>query len=577
MIVAFALVAFQSFKNRIVSQLRRLKQPRYLLGAIGSILYFYFVIFHRNARHRGGVRTIDIIAQQGFGELRIDFVSLVVVVLALVAWALPMDSGGLEFTQAEIAFLFPAPLSRRQLLLYKFVRTQAQVLFTAIVVSIFAVKSGFFLGVWAAFSVASMYTMMVSLGRARLRMAGINFIVRLVAVAAALSAIAWYGFQVAQRLTSTHQLPRGRQALAAIHVVFHEPLPAVLLYIPRFVVTAMYPTSAFVLLQSFAVLAILGTLFFHIASRFNIAFEEASIDASKKQLERRALRSGRRTGKHVMFRRMRAPFLAPTGLPDYAIVWKNVVAMLRVSAGWAIAMLAVIFAGFTICWIVRQPVSYLTMGCIFAMQAALFPLIGPTTFANDLRLDLSRFEVLKSYPISGERLVAAEIAASLVVISFFEMLFLVSAAVLIALGGSETPPALSIIASPQFIIVALLVTIPLCAVQLVLRNSVPIFFPAWAGRSKEDPRGIAFTGQRIIMLIANVLALSLALLPAAIVLVPSLWAAMTWFKGHPISIAIATLPAVATLVAEVIVAIHFLGMQFDRLDVSNEIEIVEFA
>ena len=132
-------------------------------------------------------------------------------------------------------------------------------------------------------------------------------------------------------------------------------------------------------------------------------------------------------------------------------------------------------------------------------------------------------------------------------------------------------------ASAQYVIIALLVTVPVCAAQLVLRNAVPILFPAWAGRSKEDPRGIAFAGQRLVMLIANLIALAIVLIPAALVLIPSVWAAMAWFKGSPISIAIATMPAVATIVAEVWVGIHLLGQRFEELDVTNEMEIVEFA
>ena len=52
-----------------------------------------------------------------------------VLALMILAWALPSDSGGLQFSEAEIAFLFPAPLRRRDLLLYKIIRAQPQALF----------------------------------------------------------------------------------------------------------------------------------------------------------------------------------------------------------------------------------------------------------------------------------------------------------------------------------------------------------------------------------------------------------------------------------------------------------------
>src|SRR5258706_63375 len=93
-------------------------------------------------------------------------------------------------------------------------------------------------------------------------------------------------------------------------------------------------------------------------------------------------------------------------------------------------------------------------------------------------------EVLKSYPITGERLIAAEIAAPLVIVAGLELLFLATSALLLNLGGGPGNAKLSFLASAQFVIIALLITIPVCALQLVIRNSIPVLFPAWAGRSK---------------------------------------------------------------------------------------------
>jgi len=79
------------------------------------------------------------------------------------------------------------------------------------------------------------------------------------------------------------------------------------------------------------------------------------------------------------------------------------------------------------------------------------------------------------------------------------------------------------------------------------------------------------------MLIGNLFVLILALVPAGLVLLPSLWVSSHFFSGHPAAIAVATMPAVFTLGMEVWLAIKALGAQFDRLDISNELDIVEFA
>ena len=141
----------------------------------------------------------------------------------------------------------------------------------------------------------------------------------------------------------------------------------------------------------------------------------------------------------------------------------------------------------------------------FIFMSCLFPLFGPNVFANDLRLDMPRLEVLKSYPITGERLIAAEIASPLLVISILEMLFATSASIMMGMG--EADKYTQIIATPQFIVAVLLLTIPVCAVQLVIRNAIPVLFPAWAMRRKDEPRGFVMMGQRIITLAGNLIVL----------------------------------------------------------------------
>jgi hypothetical protein len=571
-ITAFLLVALQSFVNRIVSHIKRLRQPRYLIGAIAGAAYFYFVAFHRGARHPK--LNAPFFGTQGFFELRLDILSLAILALALVAWALPGDAGGLEFTEAEIAFLFPAPLRRRDLLLYKIIRAQPQLLISSTIISIVGATRGYFIGLWAAFTVAQLYTILASLGRARLRLAGVPFLARLAGVAALFSGLGWYGWRIAAPLLP-HLSRQNRDAsVAMLHQPFHEGLFGVLLYVPRLLGSAVYPPTPWHLLLSVLALAATAVLLFLIAARLNVSFEEASVTATQKRLQRSQRREALRSGTSVPFRRMPAPFpLREQGPVEMAIIWKNLISLVRISIGWTVIFLvgALLLIGQAI--FVASPEAVQVSGVTFCVLAALFPILGPNLFANDLRLDFRRLEVLKSYPISGERLVAAEIAAPLAVVAFFELFFLVAAAILLA-GRTGN---LRYLSGAQAVVVALLVAVPLCAVQLVLRNSIPILFPAWAGRSKEESRGIAFTGQRLIILVGNLLALGIALIPAAIVLLPSLWLALTWFQGHPASIAVATLPAVATIVVEIWLAIKFLGAQFERLDVANETDIIDMA
>ena len=58
MIAALLYLQYHSFRNRLVSRFKRLKQPKYLVGAIVGGLYFYFYffryLFHGIRRAAGG-------------------------------------------------------------------------------------------------------------------------------------------------------------------------------------------------------------------------------------------------------------------------------------------------------------------------------------------------------------------------------------------------------------------------------------------------------------------------------------------------------------------------------------------
>ena len=574
MIGTFLTVAFLTLKNRIVQRVRRLKEPRYLIGAIAGAAYFWFLIFRRAAgAHNGRI----LLKTMSISPMVADVASVVVLLLMILAWALPGDSGGLEFSDAEIAFLFPAPLRRRDILLYKILRAQPQAMFSALIMTVLGWwRQGLFIGVWATISVLSVYFTMVSLGRARLRLAGIGFIARLIGVAVIVGGLYWLAMYEMRTLSfaGLKDAKAVFQVLGGMGGVFHQPLIRAILFIPHILASAAIPSSLAGLAVSVIAAIALGVAFFYIAAAINVSFEEASIAVSQKKALRQTRQRGQRSGSFVMFRRAPAPFrLGETGPVGVAIVWKNLIALMRTSIAWVVIFAAMMAVMLGIALWSREPVSFTTIGVMLLCFAGAFPLISPNIFANDLRLDMSRLEVLKSYPISGEILVAAEIAAPLAVISILEMLFATSGSVMIGMAG-EASRFTHFVATPQFIVAVLLLTLPVCAVQLLIRNAVPVLFPAWAMRSKDEPRGFVATGQRLVTLAGNLIVLVVALIPAAIVFLPSLWVAHRFFAGNAAFVAIATMPAVAVLAAEVWMGVKALGAQFETIDVSNEVDVL---
>ena len=578
MIGTFLTVALLTFKNRILLGVRRLRQPRYLIGAIAGAAYFWFFFFRRT--HSSGV-ALARIRDLSLNAVIVDFASVIVLLMMIVAWALPADSGGLDFSEAEIAFLFPAPLSRRDLLLYKILRAQPQAFFSAAILTIIGTRQGYFVGTWIAFSVMSVYFTLVSLGRARLRLMHIGFLARLAGVAAIVGGLYLLVMNqarghgpVAIAADFKQTVKAGVSARGAIEAFFHKPAIAAILFIPKFFASAALPASLTVLALSATVVAAMGVAFFFIASALNVSFEEASISSSQKRAARLDRRNSQRVGSFVMFRRAPALFrLAETGPVEVAIIWKNLIALMRNSIAWVVIFALMVAGMVAMALWTHEPVSYLAVGSLLLFMAGIFPLFGPNVFANDLRLDLPRLEVLKSYPISGERLVAAEIAASLAVVSILELVFATSAFGLISMSGHATG-YIRFAGTPQFIVALLLLTIPVCAIQLIIRNAIPVLFPAWAVRSKDEPRGFVAIGQRLVTLAGNLFVLVVALVPAAIVFAPSLWLAYRFFSGNPAFVAVATMPAVGVLVLEAWFGVRALGAQFDELDVSSEMDVM---
>ena len=573
---AFLFVATHSLKNRVLQRLRRLRQPRYAISAAAGLLYFG-MMFGRRAFAGGTRRGLPEVFHRVGPEIALVCVGIVVIFLALIMWALPGDSGGIEFSASEIQFLFPAPLTRRQLLGYKMIRSQAQILLSSAIMTFVAFPKSKFIGVWVAFSVWNTYLLLVALGRARLRQRGIGFLARVVIASLLLTAsyqlIAHQLGGLDLKLIGRHLESNTPGALDPFFAPFHHPPLSILFFIPRLVAMVLFPTAVAPMLAGVSGLLILGALFFLLAAHLDVSFEEASIARSRRKAASAQRRAGHRSGEMVTLRAARPLFrLSPAGPPEMAIIWKNLTAAVRISGIFVLVIiLQVLIALGALFWI-KDPNTLMVWGSILLTLAAVMAVGGPFMFRNDLRMDLRRLEVIKSYPIAGARLVAAEIAAPTAMIVAIQSALLITAVVLLRGAGSKSL-FVARIASPEGVIAALLVLIPIVAIQLLIQNAVVIFFPAWASQSREESRGFAPFGQRLVLMAAHLLTLGLALLPAAALFLPAIWIArqMTDFGA---AVAIAICPAVAVLVAEIYMAVQFLGSHFESIDVSNDLELV---
>src|ERR1035438_2471814 len=142
MISALLYLQYHSIKNRTVMRIKRLKQPKYLVGGIVGALYFYWYFFRTLfwARPRG--QALALLTSPDSQALIESLGALFLLIIVLVAWTIPHQRAALTFTEAEIAFLFPAPISRRTLIHFKLLRSQTAILFTVLLLTLVTNRFG---------------------------------------------------------------------------------------------------------------------------------------------------------------------------------------------------------------------------------------------------------------------------------------------------------------------------------------------------------------------------------------------------------------------------------------------------
>src|SRR5688572_26753308 len=104
-----------SLANLLLGRLRRLRQPKYLAGAIAGAVYLWF-FFIRGLGPRSNSQSLALAFSDGRAEI---FAAIILSIFFLLIWVVPGEKPGLSFSEPEVAFLFPAPLSRPQLIHYK--------------------------------------------------------------------------------------------------------------------------------------------------------------------------------------------------------------------------------------------------------------------------------------------------------------------------------------------------------------------------------------------------------------------------------------------------------------------------
>ena len=567
----FAYLTAASIRNRFAGMLKQIRSPRYALALLFGIAYIVYFIYNSTMMPRGGPDG------PGGPFARIEFellAALGLFVLFMRWWLFGNDRSALAFTPAEVQFFFPAPVSRRALIQFKLLRAQIPIMFNALLWVLLLRRGGTELpGALRAVSIWALFTifMLHRLGATLVRAAAIEHgkagvkrnAVALAVFGAAAALLAW---SVVQAYPSLRASTGFGDAIERFGAVLQQPIPSALLAPFRVLLAPTFSHTPREWAIDLLPVVLIAALHYLWVIRTELAFEDAAVEASAQRAKlieaMRARQSGQvkpvRAGSRTWIR------LAPRGHPAVAILWKNMMALARSPARTTLIVTLVLW--FTVMATMLTVMGGARLGAVVGYLAlglaAVNVLVGARFVRTDLRQDLVNLRLLRTYPLEGSALVAAEVAGSTIVLTISQMLLLVFAH---AMFLSDPGFALDIRLRWLLVLVAPIALLILNAVSVTIQNAVALLFPAWVRIGTARQGGVEMLGQGILTTLASLIAFTLALLPAGLVAVIAFAGIRFVAPGALMAAGVtAAILALATLAFEVAMAMTMLGEVFER-------------
>jgi len=561
---AFVYLTRTTLRNRFASQLRRLRNPRYAIALLLGVGYFWLILLRPAVQPGRASRLVWANAE--------TLAALGILLLLLGPWVFKNERMALAFTPAEVQFLFTAPVTRRQLILYKLFRAQIVILLNALIWVFILRRSGSVLpallrlvGTWMVFTNLSLHRLGAALVRTSLLEHGRAGIRRqLPAIAIGSAAFVAVLYILRDAVPAIRAAESAEEIGRAIEWAATTPAATALLFIPRIIVGPSFAQTATEWLRALGPALVLMLLQGLWVVRTDFAFEEAAAQASLERA-RRLEAWRRRTGRprvRTTGKRRTIP-LAPLGVPAAAIVWKNTLLMMRTGRLGSIAGLALMAVIISMPAIQSRGMDGRFVAIAALAMAGLLVVLGSRVLHNDLRQDAEHLETLKTLPLSGSRLVAAEVLSSALPIALLQLV-LVAVAFVALLGDLAFP-----LDPGARSVVLVLMPVLLLAVNVTtttIQNGASLLFPGWVRPAPLAGGGVEAMGQGILATAMLLITFVVALLPAVITFsVVALSVRGVLAYGW----AIALLAAAGVLLLESWLVIHALGRRFERMEPSE--------
>ncbi len=559
MIEALWFYGLRSARNRII---KRTRDVRYLAGMVLIFAYLYFV-FGRSMRREPSSGS------QGFVVLGL---LLFLVISSLFNWWTAQTDHPLALNKPQAQFLIPAPLASREVMLFKLLTALPTLLWSAIVMGI-VFRGG--LSPHPAQRILTAFIIVVAiqlqrvgaaLARAPRRTGGtsarpiIVAIVRIWLTAAGVVALA----QAASVAAENGILGLEKVGIP-FAVAYQFPWSLAVWPFTALVAPAYAPTlPAFVSSVAVALLivAIEATLVF----QGDPDWDRIGVARTREEkLSARRAKKGNRSSEGSLWERYINSFVSYFKRPAAAITWKNLIASRRIQPlgpGVVMAIGVPIVLAATLLPAFRQMTSF-ALGLAGAWGGLLL-LAGPNFVRNDLRFDLPRLRLLRTYPLTSREICVAEIAASVTMLLFLQLVLLtLSTAALLFNPAIPVAPGRMLV----FALAIACVLPGLNAISISGQNIFALVFPKWATLGTKLPTRSANPGQYYFSMLISVVVFVISIIVPGIVAIGVSAVAST--LGTSVGIISGAIVGGAIALGEAALVLRWMAKLLDRVDLAS--------